>query len=145
MIKEIEDINYINSLSDYKVSIKNNKYLSDKERINAFTKILVYIDKDIVAFLDYSKMYENMEINYIFVKDDYRNQGIAYKLIKSIMNDYKSITLEVSIENIYAIKLYKSLGFKVIGVREKYYNGIDAYLMEVKNENFSDWIIMRWN
>ena len=126
MIKEIKDIDYINYLSDYKVSI------------NAFTKLLVYIDKEIVAFLDYSKMYDRMEINYIFVKDNYRNQGIAYKLIKSIMNDYKSITLEVSVDNTYAIKLYESLGFKVIGIREKYYNGIDAYLMEVKNENFSN-------
>ena len=130
MIKEITDIDYINSLSDYKVSI------------NAFTKILVYIDKDIVAFLDYSKMYEKIEINYVFVKEEYRNRKIAYKLIKSIMKDYDSITLEVRIDNEYAIKLYKSLGFKIIGKRPKYYNGIDAYLMEAKNENFSNRIIM---
>ena len=125
MIKEITDTTYINSLSDYKVSI------------NAFTKILVYIDKEIVAFLDYSKMYDRLEINYIFVKEEYRNKKIAYKLIKSIMNG-DSITLEVRMDNEYAIKLYKSLGFKIIGVRKKYYNGVDAYLMEVKNENFSN-------
>lgn len=47
MINYIKNINYVNTLSDYKVSI------------NPFTKILVYIINDeIVGFLDYSLIYD---------------------------------------------------------------------------------------
>lgn len=123
MIKFIDEIDYINNLSDYKVTI------------NSFTKILVYIiNEEIVGFLDYSLMFDKIEINYIFIKEEFRNNKIAYKLISYMIenNDFSNITLEVNINNLYAIKLYKSLGFKIINVRKNYYNGVDAYLMEVR-------------
>ena len=123
MIKEIKDIEYLNTFCDYKISV------------NPFTKILVYLieDKE-VGFLDYSLMYEKIEINYIYVKPEYRNNKIAFKLITYMIdhNSYSNITLEVNVNNLYAIKLYESLGFKIIGTRKSYYNGEDAYLMEVK-------------
>lgn len=124
MIKECNDIEYLNTLSNYKITL------------NAFNKILVYIeDKNILGFIDYSKMYENMEINYIFVKEEYRNKGIASKLLNYMINnnDFLNITLEVNINNINAIKLYEKFGFKTISKRIGYYNGIDAYLMERRN------------
>lgn len=121
MISKTTDIDYLNTLSDYKITI------------NAFSNILVYEkDNKIVAFLDYSKMYEKIEINYIFVIKEYRNQNIAYELIDYMIknNNFENITLEVNILNENAIKLYKKHGFEIIGIREKYYNGIDGYLME---------------
>lgn len=123
MIQEAKDIEYLNTLSDYKITL------------NEFSKVLVYkVDNKIVAFLDYSVIYEKIEINYIYVIEAYRNNKIAYKLINYIINtNHENITLEVSILNEYAIKLYKSLGFNVVAIRPKYYNGIDAYLMERRN------------
>jgi len=121
MIKEITNIDYLNTLSDYKITL------------NEFNHILVYEkDNNIVAFLDYSKMYERMEINYIFVKEEYRKNNIGYELIKYMIdnNEFDNITLEVNVNNISAINLYKKHGFEIIGIREKYYNGIDGYLME---------------
>jgi len=121
MISKTTDIDYLNTLSDYKITI------------NAFSNILVYEkDNKIVAFLDYSKMYEKIEINYIFVIKEYRNQNIAYELIDYMIknNNFENITLEVNILNENAIKLYKKHGFEIIAIREKYYNGIDGYLME---------------
>ena len=54
MIKEINDITYLNSLSDYKIIF------------NPFNKVVgYYIDDKVVAFLDYSVMYEKIEINYM--------------------------------------------------------------------------------
>lgn len=123
MIKYIDEIDYINTFCNYKVTI------------NPFTKILAYIlDDKIVGFLDYNLMYEKVEINYIFVKEEFRNNKIAYKLISYMINNnrFDNITLEVNVNNIYAIKLYNSLGFKIISTRKNYYNGEDAYLMEVK-------------
>ena len=113
MISKTTDIDYLNTLSDYKITT------------NAFSNILVYEkDNKIVAFLDYSKMYEKIEINYIFVIKEYRNQNIAYDLIDYMIknNNFENITLEVNILNENAIKLYKKHGFEIIGIREKYYN-----------------------
>jgi len=126
MLKEINPNDF--SWDNYKISI------------TPFTKILVYETDKIVAFLDYSVMYEKIEINYIYVLEEYRNKKIAYKLLKYILDNYKfdNITLEVRIDNEYAIKLYRSLGFKIINKREKYYQGIDAYLMEVKYEDIGN-------
>lgn len=121
MIKEFNDIDYLNKLSNYKITL------------NPFNKILVYVlDEKIVAFIDYSIMYENIEINYIYVLEEYRKNNIASKLIEYVINNYEfnNITLEVSVLNEPAIKLYNKFEFKIIGKRLKYYDGIDAYLME---------------
>ena len=42
----------------------------------------------------------------------------------------KSISLEVNVNNLYAIKLYENFGFKKVAIRKGYYNGIDGFLME---------------
>ncbi len=121
MIKEITDTSYVNTLSDYKVSF------------NAFSHLLVYeIDDKIVAFLDYSKMYEKMEINYIYVLECFRHNHIATKLLEYMINnnEFENITLEVNVNNENAIRLYKKFNFEIVATREKYYNGVDAYLME---------------
>ena len=121
MIKEITDISYVNTLFSYKVSL------------NAFSHLLVYeIDNKIIAFLDYSKMYERLEINYIYVLDCFRHNHIATKLLEYMINhnEFENITLEVNVNNIGAINLYKKFNFEIVATREKYYNGVDAYLME---------------
>lgn len=121
MISKTTDISYLNTLSSYKITI------------NPFSNILIYEkDNKIVGFLDYSKMYEKIEINYIFVIEEYRGKNIGYELIKYMIdnNEFENITLEVNVNNISAINLYKKHGFEIIGIREKYYDGVDGYLME---------------
>ena len=89
-----------------------------------FLKIYSYVTNDkVVAFLLFNVMYEKCEIVDIFVLKEYRNKGIASKLINEITNDYTvdNITLEVSMLNKSAINLYEKLGFKKITVRKNYY------------------------
>ena len=120
MLKEVNDLDLVNDLSDYKVSF------------NEFDKVLgFFIDDTIVGFLDYSVIYDRMEINYIYVLEKHRKKGIGYQLLKYVIDNYSyDITLEVNVNNIAAINLYKKLDFKIVAIREKYYNGIDGYLME---------------
>lgn len=121
MLQEVNDITYLNSLSEYKVSF------------NAFNKVLgYYLNNTLVGFLDYSIMYQRIEINYLFVVEKYRRQNIASKLLSFIINNYEydNITLEVKVDNEKAINLYKKHGFKIINTRPNYYNGVDGYLME---------------
>lgn len=112
----------INEMTDYKLTN------------NPFSKCLVYyLNEEIVGFLDYSIMYEKAEINYIYVLDQYRKKGIASSLLSYLFNetkDLENITLEVNVNNEKAINLYQKFAFKIVAVREKYYNNEDAYLME---------------
>lgn len=97
-----------------------------------FLKIYSYVTNDkVVAFLLFNVMYEKCEIVDIFVLKEYRNKGIASKLINEITNDYTvdNITLEVSMLNKSAINLYEKLGFKKIAVRKNYYKDSDGILM----------------
>lgn len=86
----------------------------------------------IVGFIVWND-FGTIEILRLLVDKKFRNQGIAYKLIKAITT--KSTILEVRSSNIIAISLYKKLGFKQIAERKNYYkNGQDALIMQlIKN------------
>lgn len=103
-----------------------------KKDNNPFTKYLVYKKDDYVAILSYSVMYELIEINYIYVKEEYRKKGIATKLLQELIkenHDKENITLEVNENNQNAINLYKKLGFIEVAKRKQYYGSEDAILM----------------
>lgn len=130
MIEEIKDLKLVEDLfKEYK-----EKY---NPIINDYTHILCYIiDNKYVGFLIYQLLYEDSEIIDIYVKNEQRNKGIGSALINNMLDnkDIKRVTLEVKEDNINAIKLYNSLGFREVAIRKGYYNGVDALLMlkEVK-------------
>ena len=102
---------------------------------NTFEQCYVYeLNNKIIGLIDFSDIYDRIELNYIWVKQDYRNQHFSKKLM-NFMIDYankkqiNNITLEVSINNIVALNLYKQFGFKKVAIRKQYYNGIDGILM----------------
>lgn len=75
-------------------------------------------------------------ITNIAVHPDFRNKGIASKLLNEIIScaikrNIKSLTLEVRKSNFAAISLYKKFGFVEYGIRKGYYedNGEDAIIM----------------
>lgn len=118
----------ISSLKDIFKEYQKNYSFVDSD----FLKIYSYVTNDkVVAFLLFNVMYEKCEIVDIFVLKEYRNKGIASKLINEITNDYTvdNITLEVSMLNKSAINLYEKLGFKKIAVRKNYYKDSDGILM----------------
>ncbi len=94
---------------------------------------------DIIAsqhgFVVWRVVADEAEIITIGVHPDARKSGIASAMLTLVENDVmkrggKKLFLEVAENNIAAIKLYTTNGFKQIGVRPKYYDGIDALLME---------------
>lgn len=120
MITKFNNYDILNQLSVYKITA------------NPFNEVIVYIENnEILGFLDYSVMYERAEINYIFVREQYRCNGIASKLLDYMFSniDVNETTLEVNITNINAIKLYKKMGFKEVNIRKGYYDGVDGILM----------------
>ena len=66
---------------------------------------------------------------------DARRTGIANAMLGIVFGDLKKrgvkhIFLEVAVDNKPAIALYEQNGFVRVGVRPKYYDGIDAIMME---------------
>ena len=86
------------------------------------------------GFVVYRIAVDEAEIITIGVNPDFRRNGIASAMIgiieKTLKNQaVKKLFLEVASNNIPAQKLYESTGFKTVGLRPKYYDGVDAILM----------------
>lgn len=80
---------------------------------------------------------DEIQLNNIAVKKEFRRYGIGGKLISEITKKdsdiiYSSIFLEVKSRNNDAINFYIDNGFTKTGVRKNYYNDDDAILMEKK-------------
>ena len=118
---------------DYNISDLYSKYKENYSPIiSEFTKKYSYtVDNENVGFIIFDIIYDRCEIKDVYTVEKFRNMGIASKLINEIINDYEinNITLEVSVDNCTAIKLYEKLGFKSVALRKEYYNGTDAFLM----------------
>ena len=118
---------------DYNISDLYSKYKENYSPIiSEFTKKYSYtVDNENAGFIIFNIIYDRCEIIDVYTVEKFRNMGIATKLINEIINDYEinNITLEVSVDNCTAIKLYEKLGFKSVALRKEYYNGTDAFLM----------------
>ena len=123
------DINVINSMG------KNlhDDYLF---KLDDFSDCMVACNENkVLGFITYSIIYERAEIIDIYISDSFRNNGIARSLIDEVINivtknNCINITLEVAEDNLPAINLYKSFGFEVVGIRNKYYNNANGLLMK---------------
>ena len=86
------------------------------------------------GFIVYRIVVDEAEIITIGVNPDFRRNGIASAMLgiieKNIKNQgVKKIFLEVAATNIAGQKLYENNGYKAVGLRPKYYDGVDAILM----------------
>ena len=86
------------------------------------------------GFIVYRVVVDEAEIITIGVNPEKRRLGIASAMIGIIektlqSQNVKKIFLEVASNNTPAQKLYENCGFKVVGLRPKYYDGVNAILM----------------
>ena len=126
------DIEKIKELG--KLINSNFDKVNNIEELIKDNKIIGYYDNDIlVGFLIYEQLYEIIDLLYIVVKPIYRRKNIGTELINYLIQNkkFEKIMLEVRCDNSSAIKLYKKFNFKIINIREKYYDNIDAYVMEL--------------
>lgn len=132
-LKDLEKL--IKVCSDYKNNF-NRLYDLNTLLTSNMHQIFIYKEKDmIIGFIILEITYETLSILHLYVKPEHRRKNIA-----SLMLDYaisecdkaENIILEVRVDNIAAINLYKKFDFKIINIRKKYYNGIDGYVMERK-------------
>ena len=103
---------------------------------NPFSRVLEYIEDDkVIGVLNYSLIYDRMEIDNIKVEESHRGKGIGTKLMSylvslAIETRVVNITLEVRVSNNIARNLYKKFGFREVALRKFYYGDEDGILME---------------
>lgn len=128
-------INDIEKIKDLGKLINSNfDKVNNIEKLINDNKIIGYYDNDIlVGFLIYEQVYETIDLLYIVVEPIYRRKNIGTKLLNYLIQtkEFEKIMLEVRCDNSSAIKLYKKFNFKIINIRENYYNNMDAYVMEM--------------
>lgn len=106
------------------------------EGANPYGKRLEFYEEDkVIGYLEYSLIYDRIEIDNLFVDEIRRKEGIGKKLMSylvavAINNHVINITLEVRISNEIARDLYKKFGFREIARRKFYYGDEDGILME---------------
>lgn len=88
---------------------------------------------------------DDAQIMTIGVAKEYKKRGIASNLLKTMIENAKSIgakrmLLEVKVNNNPALKLYEKFGFTKMGLRKRYYmpEGIDAYTMCAQIDDLDD-------
>jgi ribosomal-protein-alanine N-acetyltransferase len=87
------------------------------------------------GFIVWRVVVDEAEIITIGVHPDFRGTGIASAMLVLAESEIakagvQKIFLEVAEDNLPARKLYEKNGYKQIAKRPKYYDGIDAMLME---------------
>ena len=91
-------------------------------------------DGEIIGFGGITIILDIAELNNIVIRKSFRGNGFSSIILEKLIQTAKQkgcikMNLEVSRINNIAISLYKKFGFKQVGLREKYYNGIDAILL----------------
>ena len=103
---------------------------------NPYSRRIEYCDGDLlVGYLEYSLIYDRIEIDDFFVIEKRRGEGIGKKLLSylvviGINQHVVNMTLEVRESNEVARELYKKFGFREVALRKFYYGDEDGILME---------------
>ena len=143
MIKKLtsDDINYIEQIFNlekeiFKNSAFNIDYLKTLIKNDSSFIYIYLIDNQVCGYLMVLDSIDVYEILAIATIEEYRNKGIAQKLLNKIK--IKNIFLEVRETNQTAINFYKKNKFKEISIRKNYYSEPteNAIIMklEVNNE-----------
>lgn len=94
----------------------------------------------VAGFCGYWKVLDEAHITNVAVHPGHRNIGVGAGLLDAMIGDMKlngskAATLEVSVDNFGAIRLYERFGFERAGIRKNYYEnpGKDAIIMWKRN------------
>ena len=97
-------------------------------------------EEQVIGYCGLLRSFEEADITNVAVGEDRRNQGIAGRLLKKLMEQghglgIERFTLEVRVSNLAAIHLYESLGFEAAGIRRRFYSKPteDALIMWTKD------------
>ena len=130
-----------------KINELENQLNLNKTKLNFFNQTLsnenfkfikLVLEKKIIGFLQFSLNKSDCDIISIGVTQKFQKMGYGKLLLEYLKSlNLKNIFVEVSTNNINAIKFYNSLNFLKIGLRKNYYKKqkSDAILLKLENVN----------
>ena len=133
-VAQLEKICFADPWSELSISL---------ELTNVWSYWVVALDgHTVVGYVGSQSSIDEADIMNVAVHPDYRRQGIAEKLINTLVADLKkrgchALLLEVRVSNTPAITLYEKLGFAQVGCRKNYYQNPkeDALILRKEWEN----------
>lgn len=104
----------------------SDKSLSESMALDNYIFLLAAVDNEIAGYIGLYIAMDEGDITNIAVKEKFRKQGIAKKILEAMIERCKqrkiiNINLEVRESNFAAIKLYEKFGFENIGIRKNFY------------------------
>ncbi|MCX8015655.1 MAG: ribosomal protein S18-alanine N-acetyltransferase [candidate division WOR-3 bacterium] len=132
---QVKDLNQVMKIENESFAFpwKRSFFEYDLRRPNGY--VFVAKQDDIVlGYLDAWQIDDEMHLANIAVAPNYRQQGIASKMLLKLIEiakkkNIKSIYLEVRVSNKIARKLYEKFGFVNVYTRKNYYpDGEDAII-----------------
>ena len=95
-------------------------------------------ESEIKGYVFATVVLDEVNIDRVAVRQKYRSHQVATNLLKKaeelfLARGVTNVYLEVRVSNEHAKKLYEHLGFKVVGVRERYYEGVEDALVMYKS------------
>ena len=116
-------------------NFNRESYMFGPDKITQYNKCVCAFDKNnvigiVVTLHSYSYFFKQYVLNilYLFVVKEYRENGIASELLNQVQKMYPQIMfqLHVSVKNIPAINLYKKYGFIISETHKNYYKDIEG-------------------
>ncbi len=93
----------------------------------SFPQVIVHKTlHQVIGYVIFWLIGEDVQINNIAVHPDFRRLGIGEQVLRQVIEQVtfrgaRLISLEVRPSNTAALALYKKLGFKLLGIRRGYY------------------------
>lgn len=140
-IMTLPDLDSISNILTYEFDDFWNYTVFKSELENKNSKYVVAkLNNEIIGFGGIWFSVDDIHITNIVVKKIYRNQKIGSLILTALIDmcknqAQKAITLEVNLNNIPAQKLYQKFGFKIVGIRKKYYNNTEDAIIMTKTLN----------
>ena len=93
--------------------------------------IVLKQDDEVIGYYDVWYMFDDADLNNIAIKKEHQGKKYGELLLNDCISRCREknvglLHLEVKIDNVKALNLYKKLGFKEVRIRKGYYAGIDG-------------------
>lgn len=119
MLKQIERNFIIESLPDFGWSSEQ----FESELTNRFMRYWFLCDGDTIqGYVAGQVLFGELEVLRVYMDPRFRGRRLGNILLKRALKDVDSAFLEVRSQHQVAIKLYQSVGFELVSVRENYYS-----------------------
>ncbi len=139
-IKQInkKDIDLCYDLDSNTISLWSKKQWANEFKKEG-TKIFgLFITNLVIGICVFQVVLDEAQINYFAVNQKFRRRGFGSYLLRYLIKkceelSLKKLLLEVSQNNVTAVRFYDQFDFFTVGIRKNYYkDGSDALLKEKK-------------